>query len=137
MKLPNFHFTFSFLLENKKVLLFLFIYFQNSLKFTSILGCSLLLLPLFTGSICGITISPMIKSPTKNIPTGIFSALLTMFLVSYEKEIFFFRKILKKNLLIKKKNPKREKGKMVLNLKKINFIVINNISLFIGNWYWA
>ncbi|VBB31191.1 unnamed protein product, partial [Acanthocheilonema viteae] len=51
---------------------------NGNAKFSSIIGCSLLLLPLFTGSICGINISSMLKSPTKNIPTGIFSCLLTM-----------------------------------------------------------
>ncbi|EJD75117.1 hypothetical protein LOAG_17675 [Loa loa] len=48
------------------------------MKYASIIGCALLLLPLFTGSVCGINISSMLKSPTKNIPNGIFSSLLTM-----------------------------------------------------------
>uniref|UniRef100_A0A8R1XPM1 SLC12 domain-containing protein n=1 Tax=Onchocerca volvulus TaxID=6282 RepID=A0A8R1XPM1_ONCVO len=53
----------------------------DNIKFASITGCALLLLPLFTGSICGINISSTLKSPTKNIPTGIFSSLLTMLLL--------------------------------------------------------
>uniref|UniRef100_A0A7I4KSV5 GH09271p, putative n=1 Tax=Brugia malayi TaxID=6279 RepID=A0A7I4KSV5_BRUMA len=51
---------------------------STNVKFASVTGCALILLPLFTGSICGINISSMLKSPTKNIPTGIFSSLLTM-----------------------------------------------------------
>ncbi|VDK70078.1 unnamed protein product [Litomosoides sigmodontis] len=55
------------------------VFASGNVKFASITGCALLLLPLFTGSICGINISSMLRSPTKNIPTGIFSSLLTMF----------------------------------------------------------
>ncbi|KAM3719742.1 GPI mannosyltransferase [Dirofilaria immitis] len=54
------------------------IFISDNTKFASIIGCSLLLLPLFTGSICGINISSTLKSPTKNIPTGIFSSLFAM-----------------------------------------------------------
>ncbi|VDK51808.1 unnamed protein product, partial [Gongylonema pulchrum] len=61
---------------------------QADAKFASISGSALLLLPLFTGSVCGINIPSTLKSPTKDIPPGILSSLAAVFIVSFSVNFY-------------------------------------------------